>query len=112
MAVKTKIKCPFCEGEAVLSKASLTLFSGALSLPDNPIYECVKCKEKFSTGKMLDATLERAKKEFSFTRQVISTGGSLGVTFPPDLSEYCDLEKGENIKLVPKSKKEISMIIE
>ncbi|MDD5163467.1 MAG: hypothetical protein PHD95_04635 [Candidatus ainarchaeum sp.] len=112
MAGKTKIKCPFCEGEAVLSKANLALFSGAISLPDNPIYECIQCKEKFSAGKMVDATLERAKKEFNFTRQIISTGGSLGITFPPDLSEYCNLERGENIKLVPKSKKEISMIIE
>lgn len=112
MAVKTKIKCPFCEGEAVLSKTNLSLFSGAISLPDNPIYECLKCREKFSTGKMLDAALERAKKEFGFKRQVISTGGSLGVTFPSDLSQYYKLSKGENIKLVPKSKKEISTIIE
>ncbi len=111
MVVKTKIKCPFCEGKAVLSKASLTLLKGALSLPDNPIFECTKCREKFATGKMIDATLERAKKGFCFTRQVIYTGGSLAITLPRDLSRYYCLEKGENIKLVPKSKNEISILL-
>ncbi len=111
MVFKTKMKCPICEGQAVLSKTNLSLFNGVIMLKNNPIYECTNCKEKFATGKMVDETLKKAKKEFSFTRQVISTGGSLGITFPGGLSEYYKLEKGENIKLVPKSSKEISLII-
>ncbi len=112
MVFKTKMKCPICDGAAVLSKTNLSLFNGVLSLKNNPIYECTNCKEKFAVGKMADETLKKAKKEFSFTRQVISTGGSLGVTFPADLSQYYKLTKGENIRLVPKSSKEISLLIE
>lgn len=111
MALKAKVKCPLCEGEAVLSKRNLKLFNGVLTLKDNPIYECKKCREKFATGKMVDETLKRAKREFSFNRQVISTGGSLAITLPSDLSEYCNLEKGEKVKLIPKSRKEISVLI-
>lgn len=111
MVFKAKMKCPICEGEAVLSKSNLTLLNGAFVLKDNPIYECTNCKEKFATGKIVDKTLELAKKGFSFTRQVISTGGSLAITLPPDLSDYYKLEKGEKIKLVPKSSKELSVII-
>lgn len=112
MVFKAKMKCPICNGQAVLSKTNLNFFNGIVSLKDNPIYECTKCKEKFATRQMVDDTLAKAKQEFSFTRQVISTGGSLGITFPGDLSEYYKLEKGENIKLIPKSNKEMSLIIE
>lgn len=112
MVFKTKIKCPFCEEQAVLSKTSLNFFNGLVSISDAPIYVCTNCKEEFATGKIVDKTLSNAKKMFSFTRQLISTGGSLGLTFPPDLSRYYKLEKGEKVKLVPKSEKEISVIIE
>lgn len=101
MVFKTKIKCPICEGEARLSKTSIKMFNGVVTLKDNPIYECSKCKEKFATGKMVDKTVERAKKEFSFARKLISTGGSLAITIPPDLAQFYKLKKGESVELVP-----------
>jgi len=101
MALKTKIKCPVCEGNAKLSKASLKMFGGLVMLKENPIYECEKCKEKFATGKMVDSTVEKARKEFSFARKLISTGGSLAITIPPDLAQFYKLKKGESIELVP-----------
>ena len=101
MVFKTKIKCPSCEGEAKLSKTSLKMFGGLVTLKDNPIYKCSKCKEKFATGKMVDKTLEKARKEFSFARKLISTGGSLAITIPPDLTKFYKLKKGESIELVP-----------
>ena len=91
MVFKAKMKCPICSGQVVLSKSNLGFFNGVLTLKNNPVYECMKCGEKFFTGKMVDETLKMAKKKFSFTRQVISTGGSLGITFPPDLSDYYKL---------------------
>lgn len=112
MVFKTGIKCPICEGKAVLSKTSIELFNGIITLKDNPIYKCVKCNEKFASGEMADKALGKAKKEFSFTRQIISSGGSLAITLPTDLSEYYGLEKGEKIRLVPKSEKELSIIIQ
>lgn len=101
MVFKTKIKCPVCEGEAVLSKTSLQMFGGAITLKENPIYECSNCKEKFATGKMVDSAVEEARKEFSFARKLISTGGSLAITIPPDLTKFYKLKKGENIQLIP-----------
>ncbi|MDP2973646.1 MAG: hypothetical protein Q8N60_01210, partial [Candidatus Diapherotrites archaeon] len=101
MVFKTKIKCPVCEGDAKLSKTSLQMFGGLVTLKDNPIYECKSCKEKFATGKMVDVTVEKARKEFSFARKLISTGGSLAITIPPDLTKFYKLKKGEDIQLIP-----------
>lgn len=101
MAFKTKVKCPICEGDARLSKTSLKMFGGLIMLKDNPIYECMKCKERFATGKMVDSTVEKARKEFSFARKLISTGGSLAITIPPDLAQFYKLKKGESIELIP-----------
>ncbi|MEK6972433.1 MAG: hypothetical protein AABW72_00095 [archaeon] len=112
MVFKTEIKCPICRGKAVLSKSSIDLFKGIITLKENPIYECIKCSEKFATGEIVDKTLEKAKKEFGFTRQIISSGGSLAITLPTDLSKYYGLEQGGKIKLVPKSEKELSIIIQ
>lgn len=71
MAFKAKIKCPVYKGGAKISKTSLRLFNGLITLKDTPIYECIKCKEKFATGKMVDENLKAARKEFSFNRQLI-----------------------------------------
>lgn len=110
MAFKTKIKCPICEGNAVLKKATTKLFSGLIILKDEPLYECMKCGEQFSTGKMVDESAKRAKKAFVFNRQIISTGGSLGITFPSGLSEYYKLGKGKNVSIVPEDENTIKII--
>jgi len=112
MVIKTGIKCPLCGGKAVLSKSSINLFKGIITLKENPICECIKCEEKFATGDIVDKTLEKARKNFGFTRQIISSGGSLAITLPSDLSEYYGFEQGEKIRLVPKSEKELSIIIQ
>ncbi len=110
MVFKTKINCPICSGKAVLSKTNLDFFNGFISLKDNPIYECEKCKEQFATGKIVDKALRNAKSGFNFSRQIISTGGSLAITLPSDLSEYYSLEKGSKIQIIPQSKNEIRII--
>ncbi len=110
MALKTKIKCPLCEGEAKLIKTTTKLFNGLIVLNDEPVYECIKCKEQFVTGKMVSKTVKRAKETFKFKRQIISTGGSLGITFPPDLSEYYGLTQGTKINIIPKNKNTIEII--
>lgn len=111
MVFKTKIKCPVCEGEAKLSKTSLQMFGGLVTLKDNPIYECNKCREKFATGKMVDKTAEEARKQFSFARKIVSTGGSLAITMPPDLARFYKLKKGGNIQLVPENEQMLKVKI-
>ena len=112
MVLKTKMSCPICEGEAKLVKETVKLFGGAISLKDNPIYECTKCKERFATGEMVDQTLQKAKSQFRFERKVVSTGGSLAITMPSDLSAYYKLKKGGKIQIVPQSAKEMKIVIE
>lgn len=111
MVFKTKIKCPICEGQARLSKSSIELFGGAISIKDSPTYECQKCGEQFGTGNLVDKTLEEAKKQFGFSRQIVSTGGSLAITIPPDLAKFYKLRKGEKIELVPAGEKMLKVKI-
>lgn len=106
------MNCPICGEKAFLSKQSLDLFNGLFKLKDNPIYECKNCFEKFATGKMVDLALDMAKEQFNFRRKIISTGGSLAITLPIDLSEFYKMKKGKDVQLIPKSKKELRIIIE
>jgi YgiT-type zinc finger domain-containing protein len=110
MVVKAKINCPVCGGQAVLKKATSRLFNGLIVLKDEPLYECSKCREKFVTGKMVDESTKRAQKAFAFNRRIISTGGSLGITFPSDLSEYYHLNKGKNVRIIPEGKGSIRIL--
>jgi hypothetical protein len=111
MALKNKIKCPICNKWAKLTKTNLSLFEGKLKVKDTPIYECKKCKEQFGEGESIDAVQKMVEKEyFNFQRQIISTGGSLGITFPGDLSSYCKLKKGSVVNIFPLSKNEIRII--
>ncbi|HZX20582.1 MAG TPA: YgiT-type zinc finger protein [archaeon] len=110
MVIKTKMNCPVCNGGAVLKKATTKLFNGLIVLKDEPLYECMKCGEQFATGKMVDESIKRAKKAFVFNRQIISTGGSLGITFPSDLSEYYKLGKGKNVSIIPENENTIKII--
>jgi len=112
MAFKEKMKCIACGGPAWLSTHDSRLFGGTLAIKGAPMYKCKKCGEEFATSEMVDAGLELAKgafAQFNFERQVISTGGSLGITFPGDLSKHYKLKKGSMIRLVPKSKNEITL---
>ncbi len=107
MVFKTKIKCPVCSGNAVLSKENLELFDGLITLKNNPIYKCSNCNESFASGKIVDKTLTKARKEFNFSRQIVSTGGSLAITLPSDLTKFYKLKKGEKIKLIPEGERSL-----
>jgi YgiT-type zinc finger domain-containing protein len=110
MVFKAKVKCPACKGDAALSKASLEIMNGLIRIKDNPIYKCKKCGEEFATGEMLDRALEKAKQQFNFERQIISTGGSLAITLPTDVSKYYRLSKGKTIQIIPQAKNEFRVI--
>jgi len=111
MVFKTKIKCPVCSGKAVLSKENLELFDGLITLKNNPIYKCENCRESFASGKLVDETLNKARKQFNFSRRIVSTGGSLAITFPSDLTKFYKLKKGEKIKLIPEGERSLKVQI-
>ncbi|MCX6800811.1 MAG: YgiT-type zinc finger protein [Candidatus Diapherotrites archaeon] len=110
MAFKTKIKCPICGGNAILSKAGMETMNGLIRIKDNPVYECQKCKETVASGEMVDRALEKARHQFNFERQIISTGGSLAITLPTDVSKYYRLSKGKTIQIIPQAKNEFRVI--
>ena len=101
MVFKAKVKCPLCGSAALLSKSNLSLFNGTFTLKDNPLYHCIGCGEEFASGKMVDDSLKSARRQFSFKRQLISTGGSLALTFPGDLLQYYGLSSGSKVNYSP-----------
>lgn len=104
-----EMKCPFCKSKAFLEQKETPLLNGLLVLKKDFFYKCSKCKEDFSTAEQVKAVSDELKKAFYFNRQVISTGGSLGITFPADLSDYYNLHKGEKVQLIPESRQEIKI---
>jgi len=115
MGFKKEMKCPFCKNLAELKKYNAKLFNGELIVNDVPIYKCGNCGEEFLPSEMVDEGLKLAKeafskKEFNFQRQIISTGGSLAITLPTDLSKHYKLKKGSTVKMIPFSKNEIRIL--
>ena len=115
MGFKKEMTCPFCRSTAKLTKYDAKLFNGELVVNGVPIYRCGDCGEEFSSSEMVDEGLRLAKEAFSkkgfnFQRQVISTGGSLAITLPTDLSKHYNLKKGSVVKVIPFSKNEIRIL--
>lgn len=107
---KPEIKCPLCKGTAKLIKKNIKLSKGKATLKGAESYKCQKCGEIFSTSKQVKESEKRIRNEFFFKRKIISTGGSLAITLPSDLSEYYKLEKGTTISIVPEGKNAIKII--
>jgi len=112
MAKKDKelIKCPLCSGDARLTSKEFALFNGDIILKDTPVYKCGKCKTEFNTSEQVRVAEQKLRKAFFFRRQIITTGGSLGITFPSDLMEYYGLNKGSHVSIVPENKNTIKII--
>lgn len=98
-----KIKCVFCNGETELDFETVELLGGKVVLKQQPFYKCKKCKKNFVTSQQMKET-EKQLNSFYVTRPIVSTGGSLAVTIPPDLAKFYNLKKGEKVQLVPESK--------
>ncbi len=108
---KSSVKCPICGGQAALKTEDLKLSSGKIVLKGEPYYRCSKCKEKFSTSEQVKEAEKNIRAAFHFTRRIVSTGRSLAVTLPPDLTGYYKLGKGKKITLVPESEKQIKILL-
>lgn len=100
---KKTMKCGFCNGEAELKFGDDKLFDGKIILRDQPFFKCKKCKREFVTSDQMRET-EKQLNAFSMTRPVVSTGGSLAITIPPDLARFYNIKKGTKAQLIPESK--------
>lgn len=107
-----EMKCPVCNGAAKLVTDDTELLGGKVVLKKNEFYKCEKCGEEFATAGQVRTAEQTLRKAFFFKRNLISTGGSLAITLPTDLSKYYSLKKGKSIELVPESEKEIKLIVD
>ncbi|MFH1588771.1 MAG: hypothetical protein ABIA76_05535 [Candidatus Diapherotrites archaeon] len=110
--MEKEIKCHLCNGKAILKFEELKLDEGKIIIKDSPFYECIKCKEKFSTSEQMQELSNQINSKFVFKRPIINAGRSLAITLPSDLVNYYDLKKGEKIKLIPENRKEIRIAVE
>ncbi len=100
---KKEVRCVFCGGNAELKYEEIKLLDGKVILKEQPFYKCRKCKKEFITSQQMRET-EAQLNTFSVTRPVVSTGRSLAVTIPTDLTKFYKLKKGEKVQLIPESK--------
>ena len=105
--MEKEIKCHLCEGKAVLKFEELKLDNGRITIKDSPYYKCLKCKEEFATSEQMHELSNEINSKFVFQRPIINAGRSLAVTLPADIVQYYKLKKGEKIKLIPESRREI-----
>ncbi len=105
--MEKEIKCHLCEGKAVLKYEELKLDKGRIIIKNSPYYKCVECKEEFATSEQMHELSNKINTKFVFQRPIINAGRSLAVTLPADIVQYYKLKKGEKIKLIPESRKEI-----
>lgn len=106
-----EVKCVFCEGRAVLRFEELKLLGGKVVLNKAPYFHCNACKREFVNKEQMLATEKELKQKFGFNREVISTGRSLAITLPSDLTEFYHLKPGEKIQIIPESPSEFTVRI-
>ena len=105
-----KVNCVFCKGKAKLMHETIELLDGKVILKQQPYYKCVKCKKEFVSSKQMKET-EKQINVFSFVRPIVSTGRSLAITFPTELTRFLKLKKGKKVQLIPESKQVIKIKI-
>ncbi|MBW1995466.1 MAG: YgiT-type zinc finger protein [Deltaproteobacteria bacterium] len=105
--MEKEIECHLCGGKAILRSEDLKLDEGRIVIKGSPYYKCEKCGEEFATSGQMQALSEQINTRFVFERPIINAGRSLAVTLPSDLVHYYNLKKGEKIKIIPESKKEL-----
>lgn len=107
--MEKQAKCYLCNGKAVLKFEDLELDEGKIIVKNSPYYKCLKCREEFAASEQMQELSEQLNTKFVFQRPVINAGRSLAITLPSDLVQYYKLKKGEKIKLIPESRKEIKI---
>ncbi|MFH0955038.1 MAG: YgiT-type zinc finger protein [Candidatus Micrarchaeota archaeon] len=110
MDTKTR-KC-MCGGTAVLKFNDLKLFDGKLVLKDQPYYQCTRCGEEYVTSEQMGKQEPKVRAFLGLERKFISTGGSVGLTFPPLIAKQQGIKKGGKFRLVIESPKKVAIVLE
>jgi hypothetical protein len=109
--MEQKIKCHLCNGEAILKYEKLELNEGRIVINDSPYYHCNKCNEDFSTSEQMIELDKQLHTQFSFKRNLTTSGRSISLNLPSDLANNYKLKKGKEIELIPQNSKQILLQI-
>jgi hypothetical protein len=105
-----KMKCVMCNGKVEKKKVEHKEFGVSLGEFDAQV--CVNCNEIFYDGKTVDKIQAKSKQLglFGLTAKktkVAQVGNSLAVRIPKEIANFANLKKEEEVRIIPKSKKEI-----
>ena len=109
--MEEEINCHLCGGKARLCFEDLPLDEGRIIIKDSPYYKCIKCKEEFATSEQMQELSDQINTKFVFQRPIINAGRSLAITLPADVVQYYKLKKGEKIKIIPESRKQLKITL-
>lgn len=104
------MKCVMCEGMLQGETVEHTEFG--ISLGKFKASKCAKCGEIFFDSKTVDKIQAKSKELGLFglaskKSKIAKVGNSLAVRIPKEIAEFTKLKKEKEIRIIPKSQKEI-----
>ncbi len=106
------MKCVMCNGQL---QEKITEYSEfGISFGKFKSIVCSKCGETFFDSKTADAIQKKSKELGLFglsskKTKVAMVGNSLAIRIPKEIAEFTNLKKEEEVRIIPKSKKEITL---
>lgn len=104
------MKCVICDGK--LEEKLVEHKEFEVSLGKFKAMVCSKCNEVFFDSDVVDEIQAKSKKLGLFglsskKTKVAKVGNSLAIRIPKEIADFVNLKKEEEVRIIPKSKKEI-----
>ena len=107
------MKCIICNG--ILKEKTVEHEEFGISVGKYKGRECSKCGEIFFDSDTVDKIQAKSKEMGLFglakKTRVAQVGNSLAIRIPKEIAKFVNLKKEGEIKIVPKNKKEIALMI-
>ncbi len=106
------MKCIMCDGQ--LQERVVEYNEFGMPFGKFKSMACSKCGETLFDSKTADA-IQRKSKELglfglsSKKTKVAMVGNSLAIRIPKEIAEFINLKKEEEVRIIPKNKKEITL---
>ncbi len=104
------MKCVLCNGNLEHKTVEYTEFGVSLGSFKGQI--CTRCDETFFDAETVDKIQARSKELGLFglsakKTKVAQVGNSLAVRIPKEIALFVNMKKEEDVRIIPKNKKEI-----
>lgn len=104
------MKCVICNGR--LEEKMVEHKEFGISLGKFKAMTCTNCEEVYFDSKTADKIQEKSKEFGLFglsakKTKIAKVGNSLAIRIPKEIVEFANLKKEEEVRIVPKSRKEI-----